>query len=380
MASDCGAPFPQAPTSISNLGTPKGVGNEFLAGKRHTSRSAAGYHEHSFINATETMPNAGCCRNQAAHPALVSGDKIQVSVWLPSDDKTQEVMLRVNNGTKWYQVYWGSDLITSVGTRKSMGALPGWDGWKTLSFTPADLGMTGTNVLKGMAFALYDGAASWADVLFRSADSPNSGTYVSQMWVGDREPAGAQEQSMGGDDWTWSFRPNLARWGSTYMSSAYTTNNPDVGIDDNTDGNWSDGSVFHTSAGYNSNGMVTDNNGNALNGGEFWFVDMHGLQNVRHVVLWNRTDCCQDRLSHFRINFWDPIQNKWRLASDQSNFVAATNNPVMGFNVRNPDISSSSDPSYNVINTGFIMIQKTDGNYLHLAEVQVFGDTGDEHP
>jgi hypothetical protein len=376
MISDCSKPFPQAPTSISNLGTPKGIGNEFLAGRRHDSGSAAGYHEHRFINATETMPSAGCCRNQAAHPALVSGDKIQVSVYLPSNNKTQEVMLRVNNGSKWYQVYWGSDLITSVGTRKSMGALPGWDGWKTLTFTPADLGMTGTNVLKGMAFALYDGMASWADVLFRSADSPNSGTYVSQMWVGDKVPDGASLEAINGDSWYWSFTDTLINPydHSTYMSSAYTTNNPEAGADGNTDGNWSHGSVFHTSSGYNSNGMVTGANGASLNGGEFWFVDLHGLRNVRRVVLYNRTDCCQDRLSHFRINFWDPIQNIWRMASDQSSFVASTTNPVMGFNVRNPDISSSTDPSYNVINTGFIMIQKTDSNYLHLAEVQVFGD------
>jgi hypothetical protein len=375
MVSDCGAPFPQAPTSISNLGTSKGIGNEFLAFRRHGSGSAAGYHEHRFINATETMPAAGCCRNQNAHPALVSGDKIQVSVYLPSDDKTQEVMLRVNNGTKWYQVFWGTDLITSVGTRKNMGALPGWDGWKTLTFTPADLGMTGTNVLKGMAFALYDGTASWADVLFRSSDSPYSGTYVSQMWVGDKLPAGATTEVVNGDSWSWSFQNNLVRLNdhSSYQSSTYSGGS-ELGVDGNTDGNWSHGSVFHTSSGYNSNGMVTGANGASLNGGEFWFVDLHGLRNVRRVVLYNRTDCCQDRLSHFRINYWDPIQNIWRMASDQSSFVASTTNPVMGFNVRNPDISSSTDPSYNVINTGFIMIQKTDSNYLHLAEVEIYGD------
>jgi hypothetical protein len=352
MLADCGGPSPRYPTTISGLAAPSGIGVEFLSGRRHHSLSVVGAHTHGFVGATETMPNAGCCRHQNSHPALKTTDKIELQVYIPADDKPQEVMVQIFNGTNWYRAYWGADKITDQGARTNKGGLPATNKWVTLSFTPADLGMTGTNVLSGMKFTLFDGTAWWTDVLFRSSDSPYSGKYVSQMWVGESLPAGAQQVT---DKDQWQFEPwNLAYAGSTFESTNPYGAGPERGVDGNTSGQWADGSVFHTGSGYNSSDIMSP-------GGEFWFVDMHGLHTVRRVVLYNRTDCCQDRLSHFRINYWDPVQNIWNPLLDESSFVADAGNPIMGFEV---------PPTL----TGFIMIQKTDSNYLHLAEVQVFGD------
>jgi hypothetical protein len=353
MLADCGGPSPRYPTSISGLAAPSGIGVEFLSGRRHRSYSVAGAHSHWFMGATETMPNAGCCRHQNSHPALKTTDKIELQIYIPADDKPQEVMVQIFNGTTWYRAYWGADKITDQGTRTNKGGLPATNKWVTLSFTPGDLGMTGTNVLSGMKFTLFDGMAWWTDVLFRNSDSPYSGKYVSQMWVGESLPKGAQQFADVND--YWKFEPdNLALGGSTFETTNPYGAGPERGVDGNTSGQWADGSVFHTGTGYNSNDIMSP-------GGEFWFVDMHGLHTVRRVVLFNRTDCCQDRLSHFRINYWDPVQNIWNPLLDESSFVADAGNPIMGFDV---------PPTL----TGFIMIQKTDSNYLHLAEVEVFGD------
>ena len=347
MIAACAAPNPPVPTSISGLAAPNGVGNEFLAGRRHISASAPGEHQHYFTGATETMPGTSapgvaCCRNQAAHPKLRLTDKINVSVWLPSDDMPTEVMVQVYNGSTWYRAYWGADKITGWGARKNKGSLPSSNSWTTLSFTPGDLGMPDNSVLSGMAFTLFDGSASWADVLFKSNDAPNSGNNVSQMWVWDSLPTGAVTGSDGGDYWWWAPSitttsspsgdqdgPDLAKGGSTYMSTDPFGASASRGNDGNLSGNWADGSVFHTGTGYDSSSIISP-------GGEYWFVDLRGLHTVKRVVIHNRTDCCQDRLSHFRINYWHPTQNKWVMLSDQSGFIASTTNPVMNLQ-RHPD-------------------------------------------
>jgi hypothetical protein len=354
MLAACGAPNPPVPLSIGGI-SPPGIGSQFMATRRHVSQSAPGEHQHYFYGATTTMPNAGCCAGQTTHPALQPNDKIEVSVYLPADDKPREVMLQVWNGANWYRAFWGQDLI-AWSPRTFKGLIPNAGSWTVLSFTPADLGMTGTNVLSGMAFTLFDGSASWSDVLFRSSDSPLNGQYVSEVWVGDRVPPGATQVADNGDAWAWSPDDMTQTGNGSYMSSSPFNAGPNLGNDRNTDGNFFDGSVFHT-------GNTVDSTSLGLGtGGEWWWTDMGSMKTVRQVVLHNRTDCCQDRLSHFRINYWDGVNSRWLLASDQSNTLTTAANPVITINLPTP------------VNARYIMVQKADHNYLHLAEVEIFGD------
>jgi hypothetical protein len=351
MLAACGAPTTPVPFSLSGIDAP-GIGSQFLAARRHISISAPAEHQHYFYNASVTMPNAGCCVGQTSHPVLKPNDKIEVSVYMPVDDAPSELMIQAYDGSNWYRVSWGQQWISWPSTWK--GLLPAIGSWQTLSFTPTDLGLPANSVLSGMAFTIFGGSASWADVVLRNSDSPYNGQYVSQVWVGDHAPPGAVLTGDGGDFWQWK-PDDLAAWWTAYTSTTLYGADGSRAIDGNDDGNWADGSVFHTDA-------TTDSSYLGLGtGGDWWYVDMGSLHTIRRVVLYNRTDCCQDRLSHFRINYWDPVYLTWRIASDQSNTITSAANPVIPINF--PDVS-----------TQYIMVQKADHNYLHLAEVEVYGD------
>jgi len=65
---------------------------------------------------------------------------------------------------------------------------------------------------------------------------------------------------------------------------------PSRGIDGNTDGSWSHGSVFHTcDANY-----------------PWWMVDLgRDDAHITKVSVYNRSDCCQDRLLHTDVQILD---------------------------------------------------------------------------
>src|SRR5688572_9906373 len=62
-------------------------------------------------------------------------------------------------------------------------------------------------------------------------------------------------------------------------------------VDGNTSGAYGDNSVTHT----------MDFGG----GPKFWEVDLGGDFEINEIALWNRTDCCSDRLSNFRLSVFD---------------------------------------------------------------------------
>ncbi len=61
-------------------------------------------------------------------------------------------------------------------------------------------------------------------------------------------------------------------------------------IDCNTDGVYPNGSTTHTATG---------------DAAPWWEVDLLGSFALDRIVLWNRTDCCTDRLSNFRVSLLD---------------------------------------------------------------------------
>ncbi len=78
---------------------------------------------------------------------------------------------------------------------------------------------------------------------------------------------------------------NLA-WGkATSQSSTSFGGNSSRGVDGNTNGNWGDNSVTHTNNEHQP----------------WWQVDLGSVQQIGTVRLWNRTDCCSDRLSNFHV-------------------------------------------------------------------------------
>ncbi len=96
--------------------------------------------------------------------------------------------------------------------------------------------------------------------------------------------------------------------------------------------------------------------------GAWWEVDLGAVKTINQIIIYNRTDCCEDRLSNYQVTISTKTTNTY-----QEKF------------------SSEPHPKA-VINLGkygkkgrYVKIQLLDDNYLSLAEVEVMGpDKGDE--
>jgi len=146
---------------------------------------------------------------------------------------------------------------------------------------------------------------------------------------------------------------NLARGRSTTQISTFAGGLSSRAVDGNTDGNWIDNSVTHTDA--------------AL--GAFWQVDLGSIGNyVERVVVFNRSDCCYDRLTGFKV-----YSSNWSLARDAGGHSVPDNFTTMasyGVPITTPD----PIPVVILHNGGrFVRIELDNSNYLSLAEVMVFG-------
>ncbi|MCX6902927.1 MAG: discoidin domain-containing protein [Verrucomicrobia bacterium] len=146
---------------------------------------------------------------------------------------------------------------------------------------------------------------------------------------------------------------NLALVGTASQSSDYSA----LGLaykasDGNRDGVFSDGSVSHTIQPSLTN--------------EWWIVDLGGVKPVDSVTLWNRSDCCGNRMSNLRVALLD-----------------GSNNEVYGVNITNGNAVAQGGAR------GFAMPFGAQGRYVRvlslsgtnmdgnkiiaLAEVEVWG-------
>ncbi len=124
-------------------------------------------------------------------------------------------------------------------------------------------------------------------------------------------------------------------------------------IDGNTSGQWSDGSVTHTD----------------WQQPAWWQVDLGAsFKSIDHVEIFNRTDCCSERLGHFTAYISDnplPRGADGRPVPDATTWTGAfeldaTGVPVITLNPRHAG-------------GRYLLVQLNQANYLSLAEVMVFG-------
>jgi alpha-L-fucosidase 2 len=157
-------------------------------------------------------------------------------------------------------------------------------------------------------------------------------------------------------DWTVSSRvvvdvarENLALRKATTQSSTAFGGDSARAVDGNTSGVWSAGSVTHTD----------------FEPEAWWQVDLGAVTEIDEIRLWNRTDCCAERLTDFYVH-----------VSDQP--FASTS---LAETLADPDVWSyhhegtAGTPS--VVEVGragrYIRVQLAGENALSLAEVQVYG-------
>jgi hypothetical protein len=134
---------------------------------------------------------------------------------------------------------------------------------------------------------------------------------------------------------------NIALGKPTTQSSIAYNGHPSRAVDGNTSGQYGDKTVSHTD----------------FQSAPWWRVDLGGAFSVKSVTLFNRTDCCGDRLSDFRVDYLD--QNGKTIATQAHPGRAAVET----------NIALSAQGVHAV------RVQLNGTNALSLAEVQVFGSS-----
>lgn len=120
-------------------------------------------------------------------------------------------------------------------------------------------------------------------------------------------------------------------------------------VDGNTSGNWSDNSVTHTEATPQA----------------WWQVDLGAVHSIDFVKLYNRTDCCSERLSDFYVL----VSSVPFSSTDLATTLAQTTTKSYYYAGIAP---AQMDVPFNVLGR-YVRIQLKSQNYLSLAEVQVMG-------
>ncbi len=122
-------------------------------------------------------------------------------------------------------------------------------------------------------------------------------------------------------------------------------------VDGNTDGNWASNSVTHTAASAAQ---------------DWWQVDLGQASSIQSVTLWNRTDCCADRLSNIVVFVSASDMNGRTLA--QLNADAGVYKSSLG------SLNCAPSITLPLPSTGrYVRVQLSGTNNLSLAEVQVMG-------
>jgi hypothetical protein len=151
-----------------------------------------------------------------------------------------------------------------------------------------------------------------------------------------------------------NLRQNLSVRRPTFETPVYPAWDPALtqasnAVDGNRDGNYYDGSVATM---------------DIADGGPWWGVDLGSVRRIREVNLYNRTDCCASRLSHYQVwissDSTDGWNGTWQLAVDRSSTVIA---------------DGDTSPQMNLVDlhARWVDITIADTNYLSLAEVEVLG-------
>jgi hypothetical protein len=132
---------------------------------------------------------------------------------------------------------------------------------------------------------------------------------------------------------------NLALDGIATQSSTYGDADASRAIDGNTDGDWSKRSVSHTRG----------------EPGEWWQLHLKRRARVTKVIIFNRTDAVGDRLRNFRVLLRDGKKDVF-------------SRDIVGPVGRIEEIELPAN-----ITSDFVRIQMNGAEFLHMAEVQVWG-------
>ncbi|MDE0740754.1 MAG: discoidin domain-containing protein [Planctomycetota bacterium] len=144
---------------------------------------------------------------------------------------------------------------------------------------------------------------------------------------------------------------NVGPNGFATQSSEGWGGNPQRGIDGDTNGQWGGGSITHT---------------DQLDGTPSWWeVDLQDTYYISYMRIWNRLDCCSERLTNFTITVLDfEREVVW-----EETFLP-----------NNGQITGSFLPIEDVESEGQYIRVSLPGQYLSIAELEIFQPTGPPPP
>jgi uncharacterized repeat protein (TIGR01451 family) len=148
-----------------------------------------------------------------------------------------------------------------------------------------------------------------------------------------------------------SQNPDLAQGRTATQSSTYDSRTGAANaVDGNTDGNYLHGSISHTN----------------LDANAWWQVDLGTSAAIGSISIWNRTDCCPQRLN----DYWVFVSDTPFLSSDTpatlQSRAGTWSSHQAGFPNPSTTITLNAQGRY-------VRVQLSGTNYLSLAEVQVYG-------
>jgi hypothetical protein len=148
-------------------------------------------------------------------------------------------------------------------------------------------------------------------------------------------------------------KPHLAFGKPTAQSSTvtgYPTAPAQSAVDGKTGGNFFDGSVTHTNPDVHA----------------WWQVDLQKSAPIGDIVIWNRTDCCSDRLN----DYWVFVSNAPFTPADTPATLKDRPGTWSSHQIAAPDPSTRIKT--NGASARYVRVQLNGANSLSLAEVQVF--------
>jgi hypothetical protein len=157
----------------------------FSGAQGHQSSLGTDMHQHFFSWASTTL-------------SVNAGETLFAYVYLDPANLPQQVMLQWNDGSWEHRAYWGASIMTfgveGTASRRYMGALPSAGQWARLEVPASSVGLEGST-LKGMAFTLYGGRATW-DAAGKSAEV-GSAPITASLRMSGRSPIVAWSSEVG---------------------------------------------------------------------------------------------------------------------------------------------------------------------------------------
>ena len=193
---------------------------------------------------------------------------------------------------------------------------------------------------------LHDGSAATLNAAVSAHNNVVLNAAQVQQVVAYLQQIGGQEASAPVSN------QNLALGKAATQSSTYLNNAASRAVDGNTNGNLDSGSTTYTNDEANA----------------WWQVDLGASYAISTVVLWNRTDCCANRLSNFYV-----------FVSDSDLTGRSYSSILADSSVRRFQVAGQAPTPLNlsIVTSGrFVRVQLAGSNSLSLAEVQVLEGAG----